>query len=459
MRRMVSTLTAYAGSTTAGLVASGRCLPTLIVLIFVLRGALAIAIVPPWQHPDEPQHLALAHVLASRTELDLSDRRDVNFEHRILRSMAAHGWWRHYQERTPDPVPASFDGVPDHLSTTVNNPPVYYLLASAVLTLGGIEDLVTQSYALRWMALALAAPTLLCIWAGTRRLFGPWAAGGATLLTAVHPQFVLMSTAVNPAALINLCGAVFWWQAARLLTGAPAAATLALLTGATLVGVFTKRSGAPLVLMLATVPMIAWARGRIGPWRASWPAVVGAAGGLVVIGLLAAAWLWPEVERLGASWSYGLRFLWADRARDWGFFRSFTAGLFDSAWLVAGWLRYPAPSVWLTLMRLLVVVAAGGCLVGLRRPAMAAWRTGFVLAGALVALQVAGVYGGLWVNGYGPQGRYLFPVIGPFMALVWVGMHAWWPCQYWAYVSIGVVAFFVVFDVVGWGYVILPAYL
>jgi hypothetical protein len=142
----------------------------LIVLIFVLRGALAIAVVPPWQHPDEPQHLALVHVLASRTELDLPDRRDVNFEHRILRSMAAHGWWRHYRERTPDPVPASFDGVPDHLSTTVNNPPVYYLLAAAVLTLGGIEDLVTQSYALRWMALALAAPTLLCIWAGTRRL-------------------------------------------------------------------------------------------------------------------------------------------------------------------------------------------------------------------------------------------------------------------------------------------------
>ncbi len=53
----------------------------------------------------------------------------------------------------------------------------------------------------------------------------------------------------------------------------------------------------------------------------------------------------------------------------------------------------------------------------------------------------------------------LFPVIGPFMALVWVGMHAWWPRQYWAYVSIGVVAFFVVFDAVGWGHVILPAYL
>ena len=56
---MVSTLTTYAGSATAGFEADGRSLPSLIVLIFVLRGALAIAVVRPWQHPDEPQHLAL----------------------------------------------------------------------------------------------------------------------------------------------------------------------------------------------------------------------------------------------------------------------------------------------------------------------------------------------------------------------------------------------------------------
>ena len=47
MRRILSTLTAYAGSTTAGLAVGGRSLPALIVLIFVLRGALAIAVVPP----------------------------------------------------------------------------------------------------------------------------------------------------------------------------------------------------------------------------------------------------------------------------------------------------------------------------------------------------------------------------------------------------------------------------
>ena len=450
---MVSTLAAN------GSAGEGWRVPALIVLIFVLRGALAIAVVPPWQHPDEPQHLALAHVLARATELDLSDRRDVDVEHRILRSMAAHGWWRHYGEREPNPMPASFEGVPEHISTTVTAPPAYYLLASAVLSLSGLEELVAQAYTLRWMALALAAVTLLCIWAGARRLFGPWVAGGATLLTALHPQFVLMSTAVNPAALINLCGAVFWWQAARLLTGAPAATSLALLTAVTLLGVFTKRAGAPLVAMLAIVPMIAWTRGRLGQWRPSWTALAGATVGVVVAGVVVAVWLGPEVERLSASWSYALRFSWAERARDWAFFRRFTAGLFDSSWLVAGWLRYPAPSVWLVLVRLLVVAGAVGCLVGLRRPALAGWRTGLVLAGTLVALQAAGVYGGIYLNGFGPQGHYLFPVIGPFMALVWVGVHAWWPRRYWAYISISVVAFLVVFDAVGWGSVILPAFL
>ena len=439
--------------------ARARLLLTLAISIFLLRGALAIAVVPPWQHPDEPQHFALVHVLARQTRLDLTDRRDLDLERRILISMAAHGWWRHYGEALPHPLPTDFGQVPEHISTTSTMPPVYYILGARVLKLSGVEDLVAQAYVLRWMALAIAVPILLCIWAGTRRLFGSWVAGGATLLTALHPQFVLFSTAVNPAVLVNLCGAVFWWQGARLVTGRPALVSLAILTGTAAVGVFTKRVAAPLVPMLLVIPMIAWGSGRLGTWRATRPAVVGAAGGLALAAVGGVIWFDGEVGRLTDYWSYALTLVWAERARDWTFFQDFSAGLFNSAWLRAGWLRYPAPAAWLTLIRLVVVAALVGWLVGLWRQEMAAWRMGFILAAALLAIQTAGVYVGIYMNGYGPQGHYLFPVFGPFMAMLWVGLHQCFPRRHRAYVTVSVVAFFAAFDLVGWTHVIVPAFL
>ena len=60
----------------------------LIVAVFVLRAMLAIAIVPPWQHPDEPQHFEFVHILARQRQLDLSERVDFDLERSILSSMA-----------------------------------------------------------------------------------------------------------------------------------------------------------------------------------------------------------------------------------------------------------------------------------------------------------------------------------------------------------------------------------
>ncbi len=436
----------------------GRLL-ALIVLVFLLRGAFAIAVVPPWQHPDEPQHLALVHILARQTRFDLSDRRDVDVERRIIESMRDHQWWRHYEELAPDPLPASFSEISEHIAAMATAPPVYYVLGAGLLRLAEIEEPVAQSYALRWMALGLAVLTLLCVWAGSRRLFGTWVAVGATLLLALHPQFVLFSTAVNPATLVNLCGSVFWWLGARLLTGGSTISSGIGLVVVTVIALFTKRAGAPLLVMLVAVPMVAWFLGRHRAWRVTWPAVAATVGCLGLAGLVAAFRFGDEFNRLGEHWAYALTWSWAERARDWLFFRRFTAKLLDSAWLVAGWLRYPAPSEWLMLLRLLTIAAMVGCLVGARRSDLAPWRAGLALGGALVMIQTAGVYVGIYMNGYGPQGHYLFPAVGPFMALFWVGIHSWWPRRYWPAVTVAVTAFLVAFDAVGWACVIIPAFL
>ena len=252
----------------------------LILAIFVLRALLAIAIVPPWQNPDEPQHFAFAHILARQEQLDLSERRDLDLERNLLRSMSAHGWWRHYAEPEPRPLPVDFLEVPEHLYPVVTSPPIYYLLGAAGLKLTRPDGLIAQYYVLRGLALVLAVLTIVCIWAGTRRLFGTRVAAGATLLTALHPQFVLMSTAVNPDVLVNLCGAVVWWQSARLLTGRSGTVSMAVIACATVTALLTKRLAVPILLMLGIVPLVAVRFGRPGGWRSVGPSIGIVAGGL-----------------------------------------------------------------------------------------------------------------------------------------------------------------------------------
>ena len=437
---------------------SPRRILALIVAVFVLRALLAIAIVPPWQNPDEPQHFERIHILARQGRLDLSEGSDLDLQQSILRSMSVHGWWRHYGEPEPNPLPASFSQIPEHIYGVGASPPAYYLLGAAALKLTGPDSLAGQYTVLRWMALTIAVPALLCVWAGARSLFGVQVAIGATLLTALHPQFVLMSTAVNPDVLVNLCGAVVWWQGARLLAGGPAVRSMVLMAGATVLGVLTKRVAAPLVLMLAVVPVVAVWFGRPGAWRVAVPAVGVAAGGIVAVGLAAIVWFGDEVVRLRAYWGYLMTVSWSEGAGDWRLFQRFTTSLFDSFWLVAGWLRYPAPPAWLTTVRWLTVGAFAGCLIGIRRQGLVKWRAGLVLAGALVAIQLAGVYVGLYMNGLGSQGRYLFPVIGPFMAVFWIGLHSWWPQRVWPYVSAVVAALMFTLDATGWAGVLFPAY-
>ena len=439
---------------------SPRRILALIVAVFVLRALLAIAIIPPWQHPDEPQHFELVHILASQAKLDLSERSDVDLERSILGSMREHGWWRYYGEPEPTPLPSDFRD-PElirHIWRVETSPPVYYLLGAAAVKLTNPGSLTAEYYFLRWMALVLAVPTIICIWVGTRYLFGVVAAAGATLLTALHPQFVLMSTAVNPDVLVNFCGAVLWWQGARLLSRDSAAVSVAIMACATLIGVFTKRVAAPLVLMLIVVPVVAVRFGRPGVWRAAWPSVVAMAAGIILVGLSAVIWFGDEMVRLREYWSYLMTLSWPGSALDWAFFQQFTATLFDSAWLQAGWLRYPAPPGWLLIIRLLTVGAIAGCFIGLCRSRLMEWRPGLTLAGILVLIQMAAVYGGVYMNGLGAQGRYLFPVIGPFMALFWVGIHSWWPQRAWPLVGAGLLSVMFAFDVTSWLGVLVPAY-
>ena len=382
-------------------------IPALITAVFVFRLLMAVAVVPPWQGPDEPQHFAFVRILTLQSSLQLEQRESAAVEGEIVQSMADHGWWAHYREPVPDPLPADFTPLVDHIYRVETAPPLYYLLAVAVLKGLGITDLIGQYYALRWLSAFLAVLTLWCAWAGTNLLFGRYVAAGATALLALDPQIALASISVNPAILVNLFGAVIWWQGARLVNGDTAVLPVVAIATAAGLGVFTKRVGASFVGMAALAGLLAGARAELFSRRRtrSLAAVVG----VLMLGGVGLALLIPdELARLREHWDYVFTGSINDRARSVAFFTSFTTQLLDSAWLGAGWLKYPAPLAWTLVVRALTLAAVGGlALVVVRGDG---WWPGIGAAASLVLVQIAAIYVGLYLNGYGAQGHHLFPV-------------------------------------------------
>lgn len=426
-------------------------------LVFLFRLLLAMAVVPPWQNPDEPQHFAFVRLLSRQATLDLSSRRDVEIEREILQSMAQHGWWTHYGEPTPDPVPTTFSAVPAHINVVLVFPPVYYVLAAYWLKALGVVPLLDQYYALRWLGILLAVPTLWCFWAGARLLFGERVAIGTAMLVALHPQFALVSIAVNADVLVNLCGAVVWWQAARLVTGRTPVVSVLSMIAVTAIAVFTKRSSAPLVGI--TGVMCAYGVGHLArrQTRAAMKLAVATVVGIVAVA--GAAYLVPaEVARVAGYWRHLLTFSAAGRALNVEFFGRFAAGFFDSAWLMAGWLRYPAPSPWLLTVRILVLVAVVGLIVPRWRQAEARLKPGVLLAATFVVIYLGGIGAGYYLNAFGAQGRFLFPIIGPWMSLLWIGVCGWWPHRFWPLAGVALLGLMLLLDVIAWTTVLIPTY-
>jgi len=420
--------------------------------ILLFHFLVALAVVPPWQHPDEPVHLLFSRILAGQTSFDLSQRTDPVLEREIVASMAEHGWWRHYGRPVPDSLPPDLTRV--GLAVVDSGPTTYYVLAAILLRTLGVDTLLGQLHALRWLSALLGVLTLWCGWAGTRRLFGLFAADVTVLAVALLPQFALASTAAGPGALVTFCGAVVWRQAGPLLAGEHRAGVLVWLAAG--VAAVSKREGLPLLAMAAVVTLFSVARIRIEPGLPR--RVLRAAGVAAVLSLLVTVFLQEEVVRISDTLPRLLDRPMDPESRSWAYFRRFSVTLLDSAWLYGGWMRYPAPTPWMMTVRLLVIVSGGGLMWLIWR---GGWRPHWrpvAVAVLFVAIQGAAIYVVHFRLHIGPQGRYLFPVLFPAMAVFWVGLRSWWSTRTWPLVATALVVILLLLDLTGWGTLLIPTY-
>ncbi len=371
--------------------------------------------------------------------------------------MAQHRWWEPYGGRSPDPLPTLFDSV-RRLGSGTYAQPLYYGLGAAVLKIAPSTNVESSYWRLRIFSMAIALATLALAWAGSRLLFGPAVALGATAVAALNPQFLLTAISVNPDTLLALFGAVLWWLVARVLNGRGLAMSILLIPVTAGAALLTKRSAIPLAVVGAVITvglLVRPAARQMSLRSVTWMGIVVVASAAI----LSTAWATfaSPFGQLAGLWANGLNIR---RPLDEKLFSTgieYATLSIDYVWLVAGWIRFSAPEQWLWFARTLTVAGFAGAVVltirspRLRRPLATAWL--FVIVQVTIAIG----WGFLTLSS--PQGRYLFPVIAPATALLWLGLTHATPARFRPYAAPVLVAILAVMDVTGFTNVLIPAYL
>lgn len=436
-------------------------MPDLSRLIYVVSALLVCrliviaAVIPPWQQPDEHIHVAIAEV--RRNHMTMTAVADPGREAEILRSMERYEWWTHYGTAVPDPMPRKFfqAGVGTlGINPTSNRPFLYYGLAGRVLSVLPEWPVVIDLYVLRFVSSVFALATLWVAWRGAREWLGDFAGMMVAILLALHPQFAVVATTASADAMVNLLGAFAWWQISAAIRRPRIAWRF---TGACLAAVaasLADRGGVPLLATtFAASVVILWLRTDRGRWVGK----VALCGALLCL-MIGTAWVeeswWAEGRISGRLFPRGV-----EGAMTWDYFVRFSAFLFQSWWSSLGWTKYAPPHWWVLVVTSLTAVAAIGAVRRFATEGSAVSRALVLCALSFVTIQVAGEYWAFFRIAHGPQGRHLFPVLIPCLALLWYGLEAWSTAKRRIIFAGSAVVLFFLLDMVVLYWVAIPAFM
>lgn len=392
-----------------------------LMMLFVARLALVNYLVPPWQHPDEPQHVFAT--MLSMPSVSEDPVGSARVESEIVGSMVEHGWWPHLGWPDPDPVPTTFDEGPAKVAGVygpAGGSQLYYRLCALVADALSLQSVTDVLSLMRTLSVALGLLAWWPVVEGARLFAGRRMALWVAAAFALQPQFALVAAAASPDALVNACGALLFLCLARVVTRHGGLRTALVAMAAGVMATLTRRLGLPLLMASAFVAVLGMAGGLRR--RLSSPFGLRAWGGLSLLlgGVLLIGF--TERQDLAAVWAYAQRLL-RENTVTIDDPLGYVLSLFDSAWLNAGWLTYPAPAAWRLLLRGMVLLCVLALPVALLREAPL--RRAVIACGLLVGLQVAAVYFSYYRVGLGAQGRYLLPVLAPWLLLVGLGAEQW----------------------------------
>jgi 4-amino-4-deoxy-L-arabinose transferase-like glycosyltransferase len=268
----------------------GRLLP-LILALALARGLLYLAVMPPWQHYDEPTHFEYVGLLAQRGRLPQMGDYDLEMRREIAASMQAADFWKDMGRPALD----FFSSNPPAIGLTeLHHPPLYYLLLALPQVLVRYQDVETQLYVARLGSILFYLVVVAAVYGLAAELF-PRRRGlalAAAALVALLPTLTDLMSGVNNDVGAAAATSAYLWAGARLLRRGPSAGRLAavlVLAGACL----AIKSTSGLVAVTGLLVLAgAWLHARRSwlPW---------AVGGLLLVALGVAALDW---QGYAAGW-------------------------------------------------------------------------------------------------------------------------------------------------------------
>jgi len=424
----------------------------------LMRGLLYVALVPPWQHYDEPGHLQYAEYLARHRRVPGSNNLDIELRQEIIASMQQHRFATYQPAWHPptDKMPiTSRHAVP---MTQFRHPLLYYLLGAAVISALPTPSVEVHLYALRMLSVGLNL-LLLTTAAATLRLVFPERreiVHSALAFIVFLPAYSDIATAVNNDVLANLLFTVLVYLLVRqLVIGFSWQLGLATF-GVLGLGLVTKRTTVVgLVPLLAVALLLSRRRGRKYFW-----AMVGILVGIgLLVGIAVFEWqpgqglvLSPRITRylLTASLPRFLRsvFNWE---RSWPVYQTVLSLIFRGFWGHFSWGTEALTDMAYYALLLVALVALAGVirlLLGIRSASLSLnHRQRQVLWVMLLTLLVVWVAALLRVHPiretgptYLPRARYTYVAILPAALLFAAGLWSWMPTRWRRWLPVGVMA-------------------
>jgi len=419
-------------------------------LLGLLNGLLWMAVVPPWQTPDDPKHIEYVRLLSEGTQIPAfaSDNTapDPGLQRRILASMddTAFWWYGRAPAYAPESAPpSSFAQVWLHGSHTAyyRASPLYYVTLSLLQP----SDLLRGLYVARLVSVLLGTLVVLLTGLTARELFldDPFVRHGAPAMVALLPMFAFVHSGVNSDALVNALAALAFFLMARLLVRGAAPSRLVLMVGAVTAAIAVKRIGLVLVPPLL-LTFLLWGAGIA---RRSSRAVLATL--VTAVALISALVTWLAAGGWSAMpsslrWSLTQYFFnepdqvsrLAAYLRAPGALRviaDYAWRIHNTFWGSFGWqvVEYPRWA-YVAAAVLVIAAAAGSILIVTNRHEPAARRMALLVFGvATIHTVVAAI--GFFVDYLDmpypvpPQGRYLFLVMLPIAVLFVAGLGKWLP--------------------------------
>jgi 4-amino-4-deoxy-L-arabinose transferase-like glycosyltransferase len=223
-----------------------------LLALALLRGLVYLALLPPWQHYDEPTHFEYVRLIAERKTLPQPGDYDLTMRYEIAASMQANNFWR-----GAPPALAFWSDTPPAIGLSeLEHPPLYYTLLALPQMLMAHQSVEAQLYAARLGSILLYLLTVAAAYGLTAELF-PRRRGlplAVAALVALLPPFTDLGSSVNND--VGVAAVTTWllWSSVRLLRRGPTPARVGATLSLAIAGLLVKStSGAIAVTILVPV--------------------------------------------------------------------------------------------------------------------------------------------------------------------------------------------------------------